>query len=97
MRDTARAPQPPTNPPTGHQMSRQGLAQYDQFLGKIVSTKNPNFYWRKQKFWYPHNGSRFKVGRETKWAKNANNWPKKPIFAKYGRFLAEIPYSCGSK
>ena len=18
--------------------------------------KNPNFYWRKQKFWYPHNG-----------------------------------------
>ena len=30
MRDTARAPQPPTNPPTGHQMSRQGLAQNEQ-------------------------------------------------------------------
>ena len=27
LRDTARAPQPPTNPPTGHQMSRQGLAK----------------------------------------------------------------------
>ena len=25
MRNTARAPQPPTNQPTGHQMSRQGL------------------------------------------------------------------------
>ena len=24
MRDTARAPQPPTNPTTGHQMSQQG-------------------------------------------------------------------------
>ena len=30
LRDTARAPQPPTNPSTGHQMSRQGLAQNDQ-------------------------------------------------------------------
>ena len=30
MRDTAHAPQPPTNPPIGHQMSRQGLAQNDQ-------------------------------------------------------------------
>ena len=30
MRDTARAPQPPTDQPTGHQMSRQGLAQNDQ-------------------------------------------------------------------
>ena len=30
LRETARAPQPPTNPPTGHQMSRQGLAQNEQ-------------------------------------------------------------------
>ena len=30
MGDTAQAPQPPTNPPTGHQMSQQGLAQNDQ-------------------------------------------------------------------
>ena len=28
MRDTARAPQPPTDPPTGHQM--HALAQIDQ-------------------------------------------------------------------
>ena len=28
MRDTARAP--PTNPPTGHQMGQQGLAQNEQ-------------------------------------------------------------------
>ena len=39
MQDTARAPQPPTNPPTGHQMSRQGLAQNEQkcqFWQKIL-------------------------------------------------------------
>ena len=30
MRDTARAPQPPTNPPTGHQMNRQGLSKSEQ-------------------------------------------------------------------
>ena len=28
LRDTARASQPSTNPPTGHQMSQQGLAKY---------------------------------------------------------------------
>ena len=55
MRDTARAPQPPTNPPTGHQMSRQGLTQNDQkcqFWAKLGCfwANNPNFYWRKQKF-----------------------------------------------
>ena len=60
LRDTARAPQPPTNPPTGHQISRQGLAQNDQkcrFWAKFGCywAKNPNSYWRKQKFWYPHN------------------------------------------
>ena len=27
MRDTARAPQPPTDPPTGHRISLHGLAQ----------------------------------------------------------------------
>ena len=40
LRVTARAPKQPTNLPTGHQMSQQGLAQDDQkchvlsFLGK---------------------------------------------------------------
>ena len=30
MQGTARAPQPPNDPPTGHQISWQGLAQNDQ-------------------------------------------------------------------
>ena len=61
MRDTAGAPQPPTNPPKGHKMSRQGLAQNEQkcqFQAKFGRfwAKNPNFYWRKQKFCYPRKG-----------------------------------------
>ena len=48
MRDTARAQQPPTNPLTGHQMSRQGLAQNEQkcqFWAKLGRfwAKNPFF------------------------------------------------------
>ena len=40
-------------------MSRQGLAQNDQncnFWAKLCRfrAKKHNFYWRKQKFWYPH-------------------------------------------
>ena len=60
LRHTARAPQPPNNPPTEHQMSRQGLAQNDQKcqfwaeFGRLWA-KNPNFYWREQKSWYSHN------------------------------------------
>ena len=30
MRDTARVPQPPTDPPTGHRISLHGLAKIDQ-------------------------------------------------------------------
>ena len=42
MRDTARAPQPTTNPPTGHQMSLQGLAQNDQnSFGTFITEKTP--------------------------------------------------------
>ena len=49
LRDTARVPKPPTNPPTGQQMSRQGLAQNDQkcqFQAKFGRfwAKNPNYY-----------------------------------------------------
>ena len=59
LQDTAPAPQPPTNQ-TGHQMSRQPMTQNEekcQFRAKFgrFGAKNPNFYWRKQKFWYPHN------------------------------------------
>ena len=48
MRDTARAPQPPTDPPTGHQISLHGLAQIDQkcqFWAKLgrFGAKNPFF------------------------------------------------------
>ena len=48
MRDTARAPQPPTDPPTGHQISLHGLAQIDQkcqFWAKFGRfwAKNPFF------------------------------------------------------
>ena len=47
LRDTAREPQPSTNPPTRHQMSRRGLAQNDQkcqFRAKFSSwAKNPIF------------------------------------------------------
>ena len=50
-----RAPQPPTNPPTGHQMSLHALAQIDQKcqlwakFGRFWA-KNPFFYWRNQNF-----------------------------------------------
>ena len=36
MRDTARAPQPPTNPPTGHQMSRPKMNKNAKFGQKIL-------------------------------------------------------------
>ena len=46
---------------TTNQMSRQGLAQNEQkchFWAKFgfFCAKNPNFYWRNQKFCHPHNG-----------------------------------------
>ena len=48
MRDTARAPQPPTDPLTGHRRSLHGLAQIDkkcQFQAKFGCfwAKNPFF------------------------------------------------------
>ena len=48
LRDTARAPQPPTDPPTGHRISLHGLAQIDQkcqFWAKFGPfwAKNPFF------------------------------------------------------
>ena len=45
LRDTARAPQPPTNPPREHQSRRQGLAQNDQkcqfFMLKTLTGESP--------------------------------------------------------
>ena len=96
MRDTARAPQPPTNPPAGHQMSRQGLARNDQkcnFWATFCNfrAKNPYLYWRKQKFCYLHNGKNTLfalVGHGNKRAKNANILPKMTKNAYFGPNLA---------
>ena len=57
LRDTARAPQPPiTRAP--NEPARPICAQESIFWAKfcLILAKNPNFYGRKQKFWYPHNG-----------------------------------------
>merc|ERR1712116_123558 len=58
--------------------------------------KNPFFYWRNQKFCYPHNGKPtyapcshcFLVGHWTKCAKNGNIWPKMTKNADFGPNLA---------
>ena len=66
MQDSARTPQTPINPPTGHKMScaRPGPEQPKMaILGLnllVLGQKNRNFYWRKKKFWYPHNGKTLK-------------------------------------
>ena len=58
MRDTARAPQPPTDPPTGERISLHGLAQVDQkyqFWAKFCHfwAKNP-FYTGEIKSFVTH-------------------------------------------
>merc|ERR1712163_27491 len=58
--------------------------------------KNPFFYWRNQKFCYPHNrkptsapcSNCFLVGHWTKCAKNGNIWPKMTKNAYFGPNLA---------
>merc|ERR1712240_696887 len=58
--------------------------------------KNPFFYWRNQKFCYPHDGKPtqapcshcFLVGHWTKCAKNGNIWPKMTKNADFGPNLA---------
>ena len=61
MQDTARAPQPPTNTPIGHQM------KFGRFWAK-----NPNFYRREQKMpiFGQESQSEAKFGRF--WAINPN-------------------------
>ena len=58
LRDTARAPQPPTDPLTGRQRSLHGLAQIDQksqFWAKFgrFGAKNPFFLLEKSKVLLP--------------------------------------------
>merc|ERR1711923_545602 len=94
-------PQPPTDPQSGHRISLHGLAQIDQKcqiwakFGRFWA-KNPSFYWRNQKFCYPHNGKptyapcsySFLVRNWTKCAKNGNIWPKMTKNADFGPNLA---------
>ena len=101
MRDTARAPQPPTDPQIGHQISLHGLAQIDQKcqfwaqFGRFLA-KNPFLYWRNQKLCYPHNrkptqapcSQCWLVEHWTKCAKNGNIWPKMTKNADFGPNLA---------
>merc|ERR1712004_384896 len=70
------------------------LGQLWSFLGK----KSFFFYWRNQKFCYPHNGKPtqapcshwFLVGHWTKCAKNGNIWPKMTKNADFGPNLADF-------
>ena len=67
------------------------LGQIGSFLGK-----KSFFYWRNQKFCYPHNGKPtqapcshwFLVGHWTKCAKNGNIWPKMTKNADFGPNMA---------
>ena len=58
LEQPARHNQQPTNQPTGHQMSRQGLyvPYMCIFWGKIGRfwVKHPNYFGREQKSWYPY-------------------------------------------
>ena len=47
MRDTARAPQPPTDPPTGHRISLHGVAKNDQ---KCQFWSKFGRFWAKKPF-----------------------------------------------
>ena len=100
MRDTARAPQPPTDPPTGHRKACMAWPK---------STKNANFgpnlvvfgqkilfLLKKSKVLLPtkrktHLGTLFTLffGQHwTKCAKNGNIWPKMTKNADFGPNLA---------
>ena len=100
MRDTARAPKPLTNPPTGHQMNRQGLylpkkACFGQNLA-VIGPKILMFTGGSKSF-VTHITEKpprhfvqicFLVGHGIKWAKNANIWPKMTENAYFGPNLA---------
>ena len=95
------APQPPTNPPTGHQMSQQwkkmpNSGQIGSFLGK-----KSFFYWRNQKYCHPHTENPPKhlvhigfwsdIGQNVKkWQYLAQNDQKCRFWTKFGRFRPKI-------
>ena len=90
---------------TTNQMSRQGLAQNEQkchFRAKfgLFWAKNPNFYWRNQKFCHPHTenpprhlvhiGFWSDIGQNVqKMAIFGPKWPKMQIFDQIWPFLGQ--------
>ena len=89
--------QPINRAPMSQQWSEMQISgQIWSFLGK-----KSYFYWRKQKFWYPHNGKTtqatclncFLVGHGTKWAKKVNIWQN----ANFGHFWAKNNFFSGGK
>ena len=91
---------------TTNQISRQGLAQNEQkchFRAKfgLFWAKNPNFYWRNQKFCHPHTENPPKhlvhvgfwsdIGQNVqKMAIFSPKWPKMQIFDQIWPFLGQI-------
>ena len=101
-------------PTTGHWISLHGLAQIDQkcqFWAKFgrFGAKNPNFYWKNQKFCYPHKVNRClaryspratTTNRPTNRALNSLHGlaqidQKCQFWAKFGRFWAKNPFFTG--
>ena len=102
MRDTARVPQPSTDPPTGHRISLHGLAQIDQkcqFWAKFGRfwAKIPFFFTGEIKIFVAHiteNPPKHPVhivfwsGIGQNVQKNGNIWPKMTKNADFGPSLA---------
>ena len=76
MRDTARAPQPPTNLPTGHQMSQQGLAKKEQKCQK--PPKNTLFALYYGQEWDEMSRyCQYLAQIDQKWAESLNSFGRK--------------------
>ena len=91
LRDTARAPQPPTNPPTGHHMSvnvKEGFfwAKFGRFWVESL-----NFYGKKT----PRHLVRIVFGRA--WDHIGRKDPKSQFSTKFGRLSAKNPNFYESK
>ena len=72
---------------TSHPYQITFLKSFKVAPGRFL-TKNPYSYGKKQKFCYPLNG------KTTKWAKNANIWPKITKTAYFGPNLAVFGAGC---
>ena len=104
MRDTARARQPPTNPPTGHQMSKNAnfgpnLVVLGQkvliFTGEIKSLvthimENPPRHLVRIDFWsgMGRNGQKMPIF--------GSKWPKMHILGQKSYMFMRVSKSCGT-